>query len=383
MAVLGVGGKLLLKRKAPEACVLSGAGLNWDSNTYPTICPGYWNGDHINAECLPVVTPGELAGDPDYWANYRGGTYYLGPNRTHIATDTDGFYKKGTESYPDGQQQDASQFYARVGDVSDGDLISGCKGSDYWIHIDELGKVSFYTSRCAALAGCPDDRVDLAAVGNDIVVAPYGHGEYLNAVWQCFDGLHSDYQFSDVADAITLVSICADAPTYQKPEANPNDETNAYDNANVLPRSERQVDPYWECVADLREWSLDLSAPEVDTTSVAEKFGTAVKSLVSGGGTTEFFIDRKCFSDGTTNGLTLMQLLLMTEQGCEASARFYMVQRDEDCGVDPCNGLVSGDLFYESEVLVTQTAVNMRPTELVVGTANFVTTGAIRLQEAP
>ena len=286
------------------------------------------------------------------------------------------------ECYPDGQCGDAAQFYARIGDTSGGDTIEGCSPGDYWIHIDQLGRLSFYDSRCKALAGCPSDRLDLIASSEDVVIAPYGRLDYQNAVWECYSALQGSYEYSDVRDPTTLISICADAPRYEIPEANPNTEEFAYNNANVLPRGGQQQAPYYQCVADLREYSLDLLAPEVDCTAVAEKFGNAVKSLVSGGGSCEFFIDRKCFDDETTNGISLMQLLLMTERGCKASAQFYLMQRPGDCGADPCSGLISGDFYYEADILVTQTAVNVRPTELVVGTANFVTTGEIALREA-
>ena len=36
-----------------------------------------------------------------------------------------------------------------------------------------------------------------------------------------------------------------------------------------------------------------------------------------------------------------------------------------------------------ANILITQTSVNVRPTELVVGTANFVTTGEIKLLQEP
>ncbi len=382
MAVLGAGGKLVLKREAPESCIVSDKTLNWTSNFYSSICDGYLSGDHVAANCLPVAEPGVLPGNPDGWASYYSSRWFLGPNRDQITSSNDLFYKTDSESYPDGQSGDAAQFYARPGDTSDGNEIPGCITDDYWIHIDELGRVSFYKSRCAALAGCLQDRVSLGNVQGTAVIAPFGSLDYHNAVWECFAGLQTDYGFSDVADSTTLISICNDAPRYQIPVANPNTEEYAYNNANVLPRSANQSAPYWQCVAELREWELNLTAPEVDTTSVAEKFGNAVKSVVSGGGSTEFFIDRTCFdSVNQTNGLTLLQLLLMTDKGCKASAQFYMLQRPGDCGADPCTGLVKGDLYYECDILITQTAVNVRPTELVVGTAQFVTTSDIALRE--
>ena len=375
MAVLGVGGKLKLRREAPSACILSDQALNADQDIYSSICDGYWTGDQITVDCLPT-SDGPFPPNPGGYATYFGGKWFVGPNRSQITFRQDLFYKTDTEQYPDGQFGGDSQFYARVGDVSGGEEIPPCTPETYWIHIDALGQVSFYNSRCEALAGCIDDRVDLINVAGNITVAPYGSIEYVNAVWQCIRAL-GEYTFSDGQDTVTLVSICADPPLYEKPAAGADE----YDNANLLPRGVNQGKPapFWEILCEIREWSLELDAPAVDTTSVAEKWGNAVKSLVTGGGSAEFFIDRKCRSAGAADGLNLMKLLLMTEKGCKAEAEFWMIDRP-DCGVE-CD-LINGDLYYKTDILVTQNAVNLRPTEMVAGTAQFVTTGEIRLVEA-
>ena len=376
MAVLGAGGLLKLRRDAPQPCVISDAALDADRDLYTSICEGYWTGDQITVDCLPTID-GQFPPRPEGYATYFGGKWYLGPNRSQITTKRDSFYKTDTEDYPDGQFGDDAQFYARTGDVSGGEEIPPCTPGTYWIHIDELGYVSFYNSRCNALAGCAADKIPLESVAGSTTVAPVGSLEYVNAVWQCIDEL-GEYRFSDGQDTVTLVSICKDPPLYQKPEAG----IDEYDNANLLPRGMTQgkPEPLWQILCELREWSLELEAPAVDCTSVSEKFGNAVKSLVTGGGTAEFFIDRRCRESSQTDGLALMRLLLMTEKGCKAEAEFWMINRD-GCGVDECSGLVKGDLYYASEILVTANAVNVRPTELLVGTANFVTTGAIRLFE--
>ena len=378
MAVLGVGGKLKLKREAPEACIISAGSIIPEINSLGSICPGYWNGDHVSTICLP------LAGDtfpanPGGYATYYGSKWFLGPNRTQITTKNDQFYKTDLEEYPDDQFGGASQFYAREGDVSGGETIDGCTDNDYWIHIDELGRVSFYTSRCNALKGCLSDRVKLALVpsAGQITIAPFGSLQYFNAVWECVS-LFGEYQFSDAADSITLISICADAPKYEIPFAG----TDEYDNADLLPRGqEGTAAPFWQILCDIREWSLELNAPSVDTTAVAEKFGTAVKSLVTAGGSTEFLIDRKCFSDTEDNGLVLMQLLMMTEKGCKASAEFWIMSGTDPCGAD-CDR-IDGGLYYTCDILITDTAVNLRPTDIVAGTAPFVSTGEIKLITAP
>ena len=95
----------------------------------------------------------------------------------------------------------------------------------------------------------------------------------------------------------------------------------------------------------------------------------------------EFLIDRKCFGDNQDNGLVLMQLLMMTEKGCEASAQFWLMSGEDPCGAS-CDR-IDGGLYYETDILITDTAVNLRPTEIVAGTANFVSTGEIKLLVSP
>jgi hypothetical protein len=94
-------------------------------------------------------------------------------------------------------------------------------------------------------------------------------------------------------------------------------------------------------------------------------------------------IDRKCFeNDEVDNGLVLMQLLLMTEKGCEASAEFWVMSGTDPCRGN-CDGSINGGLYYACDILITNTAVNLRPTEIVAGTASFVSTGEIKLLVAP
>lgn len=377
MAVLGVGGRLILRREAPEPCLVNPESISAASNTISSICTGYWSGDKVSVDCLPIVRDGFPA-NPAGYATYFSSRWFLGPNRSHIDALEAAFYKTDAEEYPDGQTGDAAQFYSRSGDVSGGETIPDCAPGDYYIHIDALGNVSFYLSRCAALAGGTANRVQLESIDGPITIAPYGHLEYANAVWECAAAV-GDYQFSDGQDTVTLTSICADAPLYQEPAAG----VDEYDNADLLPRDRMQgsAAPYWEVLCDIQDWSLELSAPSVDTTAISEKFGEAVKSLVTGGGSVNYFIDPHCHEEGTNDSTVLMKLLMMTERGCKATGKFYMLTGDEDAnGI--CNQR-SGDLYYEADMLVTATAVNLRPTELVAGSANFATTGEIRLLEAP
>ena len=73
----------------------------------------------------------------------------------------------------------------------------------------------------------------------------------------------------------------------------------------------------------------------------------------------------------------MMQLLLMTEKGCQASAEFWIMSGNNSCNTS-CEQ-IDGGLYYACDILITDTAVNLRPTEIVAGTANFVSTGEIKL----
>ena len=374
MAVLGIGGKLLLKRAAPEPFLIADSTLDSGNNLYTAWQADYWNGDHVSVDCLPTSTgpfPPRVSG----YGSYLGSKWFLGPNRSQISTNEDTFYKTGAENYPDGALGDASQFYSREGDTSGGDVIPSCKSVNYYIHIDNLDRVSFYLDRCAALTGSPTNRINLFPVAGTLTVSPHGATDYLNAIWECVSNL-GEFNFSDAQDTVTLISICADAPRYQIPEANPNNETFSYNNADLLPREET-AEPLWQQLCDIAQWSLELNAPSVETTSVSEKFGNAVKSLITGGGSAEFLIDRKCYADEKDNGLALLQLLMMTEKGCQATAQFWMVDRETSSG--GYNGSIQGGLYYEANILVTASAVNLRPTEIVAGTVQFVTTEDIKL----
>ena len=397
MAVLGSGGRLELRREAPSPCVILPEDIN-PRGTFDIGCEGYWPGDKVvisNPDGLPIF----IGGDPQRWdgvATYEQANLYVAENRDHIKPDSDnGFYKqaghanntyyRGNNSYAN----DNALFYYQGDSPGDEQLVS----LEGYLCIDSLGRASLYETRCEGMACCGTNLLDLSGNGalldfDFLVINHVGHADYQNAVTKCF-GEIGEYIFNDIAEDDgtpdpnrAIDSICADPPLYLNPVAG----TDEFANADVQPRSavNKGPHPLWSILCEVREWSLELDAPSVDTTGVGEKFGEAVKSLVTGGGSADFFIDRQCYEDGTDNGLYMMRLLLMTQMnGCKAKAKFFMVDRstsDGDC-TPTCGGELPGSLWYETEILITRNAVNLRPTELVAGTANFVTTGEIRLQQ--
>ena len=363
MPVLGDGGKLVLKREAPDPLVLYPDALNIGSNSIHVRNPAYWNGDQVTLDATNGL-PFDLNNDgvpdnPDGSATYYGSRWFLGENRIHIYAEEARFYKSN----------DTADFYMRR-------QTSGLTShTTFYIYRDQLDRLSFYTDRASALRGDPARRVQLYPTDfQRLVLALRGSDNYESAIVHCTN-LLGEYSYSDARDEVTLASICADAPRYERPVAGTAD----YDNADIRPRGEindPQDGTVWTIQCWLREWSLNLNAPEVDTTAVGDKFGESVKSIVTGGGTMDFLVERADHGADTADSTTLMQLLLMTEKGSKAAAEFWMIQDRTDTCDDP----LPGSLYYETHLLVTTTAINTRVSDVIAGSLNFVTVGEIALR---
>jgi hypothetical protein len=297
MAILGTGGKLKLRREAPDPVVVGVSSVNATNNTV-SAGTTFWSGDEVrltSSRGLPFDVDGSLSGPdcPDGHGIYYGGSYLLGSNRSHTTSSSDPFYSS----------TNTNQFYLRSTDVG---LTTSY---DFYAHLDQVGRLSFYSSRAQALLGATSDRIDIFAV---------------------------DFGQLEIQAVVT--------------------------------------EDDWYIQSLLREWSLNLTAPEVDTTGVGEKFGDSVKSVVSGGGSLDFIVDRKS-TPNEQDPTALMNLLLMTEKGCTADAEFWMIT-DRTATAD----LLPGDLYYETQLMVTSMAINTRPDEIIAGSLNFVTVGDISLR---
>jgi hypothetical protein len=361
VAVLGSGGLLRLKREAPEPTVVRPGNLHVGSNSIYMRNPAFWSGDEVtltNTRGLPIDYDGDGEPDcPDGYATYYGSEWYLGPNRDHITSDNDDFYSA----------TDTDQFYMRLEESGQTTTAT------YYIYRDQFDRLSFYSDRASAMLGRTSERVSLFKVDfHSIIVAAAGTTEYQNAIGDCATDI-GEYEFSDAQDEVTLESICDFAPDY----TNPTPWITEYDNADLEPRyyiNAGGTGNIWVTLADMSSWTLNMDAQEVETTSVGEKFGEAVKSVVTGGGSIDFFVDRRNL-ETCADGTALMQLLLLTEKGCKADAEFWMINdRDSQCGLLP------GDLYYETQLLVTSVAINTRATEMIAGSLNFVTVGEIALR---
>lgn len=362
MALLGYGGRLRLKREAPEPTVVRSGNIHVASRSLYMRNPAFWSGDQVTLSCangLPIDTASDGPDCPDGYATYFGGDWTLGTNRDHITDNTTPFYSNNN----------SDPFYMRTEECG---LTTS---ASYFIYRDKLDRISFYTTRTAALNGSSASRINLYKVDfNGLIVSATGSTEYENAIASCAGDI-GEYAFSDAQDEVSLASICEFAPDYTSPPA----WITEFDNADLTPRyyiNAGADGSIWVVQADMQNWTLNLNAPEVDTTAVGERFGDAVKAIVNGGGSLDFLIDRKA-SEGNADSTALLQLLLLTEKGCKAEAEFWMVNNRPG---NSTYGLLPGDLYYSAEILITSSAVNVRPEEIVAGSVNFVTVGEIALR---
>jgi hypothetical protein len=353
MAVLGTNGIVRLRRDAPNPIILPISSARADIDVFLVKNQDFWNGDEVRL-FSPNGLPLSADALPSGVGCYFGSFWELGPNRAHVTAETDEYYVTSDDSV---------YFYNR------GTAINS---ATYYVYRDRLDRISFYDTRVKALGGDPEDRVDIRQLNfSYIVMSAAGTEEYDNAIAECVAAA-GDYRLSDVTDEITLESICDFPPLFLQPTAG----TGEYNDAELEPR--RWINGFpWIIQGCIAEWSIELDAAGINTTAVGDKFGENIKSIVSGGGTFDFDIDRKA-SDNSYDSTALMQLLLLTEKGCKAEAEFYMIYGREENALQP--ELLPGDLFYECDILITNSAVNTRAGEIIVGTANFVTTGPIELR---
>lgn len=344
MAILGVGGSLELIREAPSPVVLSPYAIDDVSNSIVATDNAYWTGDQVrltSANGLPVDTSNNGPDSPDGYAMYFGSRWFLGYNKQHVTSSEQPYFLPAPN--------DSSDFYARP------DVTGLTTALSFFIFRDQLDRLSFYPTRDLALAGESANRINLYDVDiSSLILSPAGNVSY-NTILDAAAAQLRDYvQSTDEETELgRLVELTPDP-------------------ADALSAGE------WVVQAQLREWSLNLSATEVDTTALGERFGDSVKSIITGGGQLDFLIDRRIEASNAQEPAVLLNLLMITNQGGKARARFYLFKDREGSGI-----ILPGSLYYETEILVTSEAINLRPDEIVAGTLSFVAVKQVKLLMAP
>jgi len=378
MAVLGTNGKIVLNRSAPTPVAVDVTALNQDKNIISLTAQGFRSGDLVEVASI------------DNWPNAALNDAPLIPTYANVYDYQDYPELVGYSTPYPAELLRPYRWLATEGNdalvTESGDIIAVQSDADttpyrnrLYVHIDSLNRLSFYRTRAAALAGANDvTREDLDQ------------------------------------SAFTL------DPT--------------------APIELRLVNE-WKLEACLQSWSLNLNASEIDTTGLGDQFFDGVKSLVQGGGTFDFLIEREArdtrttaiisrseyanayvFYDvpatetyseasivGSSAGATaydnaditpapaeftydtkqlatvgtsnLLRLLLNTNEQAEGEAEFWMIDGDAQDRTSYTGMLLPGDLYYKAQIMLTSSAVSVRATDIITGSANFVTVREVQLRE--
>lgn len=334
MALLGYGGILELSREWPEPMALAREAINYTSSPR-TISLGnedYWTGDRVLLR-FPDGSP--YGNSPGGTGMYYGGIYELSAAKQHVTALDDQYY----------QANDAELFY----DNSTPDFTA----SGY-IRIDQLGRIRLFGSEIGAHNLIESDEIALKYIetGNFVLARYSSNSTYVAAV-------------ISAANTISVLTLPSDSQELNDVITVP---------AGFAAISGSPDERGWLFQADLREWAFDIDAANLDMTAIGETFGENTKAVVRGAGTLQFLIDHKTSYQGQDT-TAILRLVLLTQQYCKTSAKFYLY-KDRSDNLDD----IKGAMYYECNLLLTNSKVNIRFDESITGSADFVATGQIGLR---
>lgn len=225
-----------------------------------------------------------------------------------------------------------------------GEIIDG------YMSRDELDRIKLWTTESAAHAETGTEEPLFSVAPSNFIIAHYDDdANYISAVDTAADSLQSIVLPDSEQRLATVISLPADFS---------------------IPCDNRD----WELQCDLQEWAINIDASSLDTTAIGETFGESVKSLVRGSGNLEFLAEHS-YVEGEQDGLALLRLVLLTQNQCNTKARFYLYKNRI-----ASSPRISGSVYYECDILLTNTRLNTRATDVIAGTADFVATSEIKLR---
>jgi hypothetical protein len=130
-------------------------------------------------------------------------------------------------------------------------------------------------------------------------------------------------------------------------------------------------------LAQVRSFEINTERETVDTTGLSEEFRTRVNTLISGSGRITAFWE---YTGDTSNELPmyLYELAHRTKVGSNFVGRFYI----KKAGYNPSGVAERNDdeIWWRVEAIITAAAIQFAPDNTVQITADFITTGELRLR---
>jgi hypothetical protein len=231
MAVLGTFGKVVFNRSAPTPIAVDITALNEDKNIIPLTTTGFRSGDLVEVASIDNWPNVDLA-DPPLIPTYAN--VYDYQDHPELVGYSTAYPSELLRPYRWLATEHNDALTTESGDViavqpADEDVTP--YRNRLYVHVDVLNRLSFYRTRAAALAGANDST----------------------------------------RENISQAAFTLD-PT--------------------APIELRLVNE-WKLEACLQGWNLSLNSNEIDTTGLGDKFFDGVKSLIQGGGSFDFLVERE------------------------------------------------------------------------------------------
>lgn len=127
-------------------------------------------------------------------------------------------------------------------------------------------------------------------------------------------------------------------------------------------------------------YELSTQRESIDVTALSDQFRSQWSSLMSGSGRISCQWDYKdcCGGGEYETAQYLLQLANRTEVGSEFSAQLYL--KTDQYNPSGVAGEADDQIWYEIDGVLTGSAVQFAPSTIVEMTAEFITTGPIRLR---
>lgn len=148
--------------------------------------------------------------------------------------------------------------------------------------------------------------------------------------------------------------------------------------ASDIPISVKIVNSIPHILTQCTYFELNTNREVVDTTALGDEFRTQFSSLISGSGTFRAYWEYLPTYAKNTAGESanyLLQLAIRTEVGSKFAAKLYL----RVGGESGTQTSIDDTLWYDIEGIITQAGVNFGADNVVEVTADFITTGPIRL----
>lgn len=224
-----------------------------------------------------------------------------------------------------------------------------------YAHVSETNNITLHSTVAGALLNAPETVVDLSTmVSGNVIISVKGTSAQTSTLTAFYPTLTT----TPITIETTLEAYPAAMAGYLVD----------------LP------EPAWKIQGQLEAWDLSIQGPVINTSTLGTKWGTRQKSVITGNGSFRFMID--FYSSETEQDIDpLLRLALMSEYGSEAKARFYLkkdTSGEEICITSP-KTLNFNSIYYEANIVLTVSAVEIASDTLIRGSAQFETTGKVQL----